>query len=166
MSILASLSSSRQQLGQENIVRALCVNALPLARQQESRYRIRWPRRTACHGHVSLYVTANTGIPAGREIMHIMHFPGVRVLCLILFCFCICFVFSIMYCATLGPTDFWLRHVLSCSIPFPCVFFLSMPLTPLCSSLSQSVCILISRPLVPSLLRSITSSRFWFNRKF
>jgi len=23
--------------------------------------------RTACHGHVSLYVTANTGKPAGRE---------------------------------------------------------------------------------------------------
>ena len=60
MSILAARSSSRQQLRQqENIVRALCVNALPLARQHESRY------RTACHGHVSLYVTANK--PAGGK---------------------------------------------------------------------------------------------------
>jgi len=32
-----------QQLGQEDIVRALRINALPLARQHESRY------RTACH---------------------------------------------------------------------------------------------------------------------
>jgi len=61
--------------------------------------------RTACHGHVSLYVTANTGKPAGRENEYtIIHFPGVRVLGLILFCFCICFVLRIMYCATLVLT--------------------------------------------------------------
>ena len=33
--------------------------------------------------------------------IHIIHFPGVRVLGLILFCFCICFVLRITYCATL-----------------------------------------------------------------
>ena len=48
-----------QQLGQEDLVRALRLNALRLARQHESRY------RTACHGHVSLYVTANK--PAGGK---------------------------------------------------------------------------------------------------
>ena len=48
-----------QLLGQEDLVRALRPNALPLARQHESRY------RTACHGHVSLYVTANK--PAGGK---------------------------------------------------------------------------------------------------
>ena len=35
-------------------------------------------------------------------------------------------------CWSVGPSA--LRHVLSCSIPFPCVFFLSMPLAPLCPS--------------------------------
>ena len=48
-----------QQLGQEDLVRALRLNELPLARQHESRY------RTAYHGHVSLYVTANK--PAGGK---------------------------------------------------------------------------------------------------
>ena len=120
-----------------------------------------WSRIVVCYRQYRY--TGGTG-----NNTYIIHSQGVRVLCLILFCFCICFVFSIMYCATLGPTDLWLRHVLSCSIPFPCVFFLSMPLTPLCSSLSQSVCILISRPLVPSLLRSsiLVVGFIWFNRKF
>ena len=57
-----------------------------------------------------LLVTANTGKLAGREIIHIIlihiiHFPGVRVLGLILFCFCICFVLRIMYCATLVQSN-------------------------------------------------------------
>ena len=78
-------------------MRALRPNALPLARQHESRY------RTACHGHVSLYVTANK--PAGgknikTQYIAIKHFPGVRVVGLILFVFYL-FCFTFIYCATL-----------------------------------------------------------------
>ena len=54
----------------------------------------------ACHGHVSLYVTANK--PAGgknikTQYIAIKHFPGVRVVGLILFVFYLfCFTFYVL----------------------------------------------------------------------
>ena len=66
-----------------------------------------------------------------------------------------------------GPSDLGLRHVPSCSIPFPCVFFLSMPFTPLCSTFrSQAnrklpVCLSAAfrlNPLLASFCFSKTSS--------
>ena len=77
-------------------MRALRPNALPLARQHESRYRTR---------ALLAMVTYRCMLPQiNRRAGKIKHFPGVRVVGLILFCFCICFVLRIMYCATLPPT--------------------------------------------------------------
>jgi len=54
-----------QLLGQEDLVRALRLNALRLARQHESRY------RTACH--VVCYRQKPAG---GKNKTQIKHFPG------------------------------------------------------------------------------------------
>ena len=74
-----------QLLGQEDIVRALRLNALRLARQHESRYRT--------------HVTAkNRG---GREKENtnttLSGLRVVRFICFVFFCFVLCFVF----CASL-----------------------------------------------------------------
>ena len=77
-------------------MRALRPNALPLARQHESRY------RTACHGHVSLYVTANK--PAGGKIKNNKTLSGGPCSRFNTICFFICFVLRFLYCATLMLT--------------------------------------------------------------